>query len=53
MKHGASGGKLLGAGGTGFLLIYADKHESLKEHLGCKVLPFSIDREGAKIIFYE
>lgn len=53
VKHGASGGKLLGAGGTGFLLIYADKHESLKKHLGCKVLPFSIDREGTKIIFYE
>lgn len=53
VKHGASGGKLLGAGGTGFLLIYTDKHESLKKHLGCKVLPFSIDREGTKIIFYE
>ena len=53
MKHGASGGKLLGAGGTGFLLIYTDKHESLKKHLGCKALPFNIDREGTKIIFYE
>lgn len=53
IEHGASGGKLLGAGGTGFLLIYTDKHESMKKHLGCKVLPFNIDREGTKIIFYE
>lgn len=53
LEHGASGGKLLGAGGAGFLLIYTDKHESLKKYLGCKVLPFNIDREGTKIIFYE
>lgn len=52
-EHGASGGKLLGAGGAGFLLFYANNHESLKKHLGCKVLPFNIDREGTKIIFYE
>ena len=53
IEHGASGGKLLGAGGTGFLLVYTDKHGSLKKHLGCKTLPFNIDREGTKIIFYE
>ena len=53
MEHGASGGKLLGAGGAGFLLIYKNKNVSLKKHLGCKVLPFNIDREGTKIIFYE
>lgn len=53
MKYGAIGGKLLGAGGTGFLLIYSEDHENLKKHLGCKVLPFSIDREGTKVIFYE
>ncbi len=53
IEHGASGGKLLGAGGTGFLLICTDKHGSLKEHLGCRALPFNIDREGTKIIYYE
>lgn len=53
IEHGASGGKLLGAGGTGFLLVYTDKHGSLKKYLGCKTLPFNIDREGTKIIFYE
>lgn len=53
MKCGAAGGKLLGAGGTGFLLIYSEDHKALGKHLGCKALPFSIDREGAKVIFYE
>ena len=53
LQHGASGGKLLGAGGTGFFLIYSVDHETLKRVLRCKVLPFKIDREGTKIIFYE
>jgi D-glycero-alpha-D-manno-heptose-7-phosphate kinase len=53
MEHGASGGKLLGAGGAGFLLIYTNKNESLGKHLGCKALPFNIDREGTRIIFHE
>lgn len=53
IKYGATGGKLLGAGGTGFLLIYANGHNHLQRHLGSKVLPFGIDREGTKIIFYE
>ena len=53
MRYGATGGKLLGAGGTGFLLIYSENHETLKKHLGCRILPFNIDREGSKIIFYE
>ena len=53
IKYGASGGKLLGAGGTGFLLLYAEDHDILKEQMNCKVLPFLIDREGTKVIFYE
>lgn len=53
MESGANGGKLLGAGGTGFLLLYSEDHQTLREHLGCRVLPFNIDREGTKIIFYE
>ncbi len=53
IKHGATGGKLLGAGGTGFLLIYSEDHEVLRQHLGNSVLPFNIDREGTKILFYE
>lgn len=53
IKGGAKGGKLLGAGGTGFLLLYSEDHNNLKKHLRCRELPFSIDREGTKIIFYE
>lgn len=53
IEAGANGGKLLGAGGTGFLLLYAKDHNNLRKHLGCRALPFGIDREGTKIIFYE
>jgi len=53
IRYGAMGGKLLGAGGTGFLLIYSDDHSNLQKQLGCRVLPFNIDRDGTKIIFYE
>lgn len=53
LTHGARGGKLLGAGGTGFLLIdYCDRNE-LGAHMGCRTLPFAMDREGTKILFYE
>jgi len=52
-KYGAKGGKLLGAGGTGFLLVCHDDHEILRQRLGLRTLPVSIDREGTKIIFYE
>ena len=53
MKYGALGGKLLGAGRAGFLLVYSEDHETLRKQLGCKVLPFNIDKEGTKIIFYD
>lgn len=53
LKNGASGGKLLGAGGNGFLLLYSEDHTELTKSMGCKVLPFKIDREGTKIIYYE
>lgn len=53
IKHGVGGGKLLGAGGGGFFLIYADNQDSLKEKMGHKVLPFNIDRDGSKVIFSE
>ncbi|OPY89499.1 MAG: D-glycero-alpha-D-manno-heptose 7-phosphate kinase [Syntrophaceae bacterium PtaU1.Bin231] len=53
LANGAKGGKLLGAGGAGFLLLFAPDHRKLKKALGLRVLPFRIDREGTKIIFYE
>lgn len=53
LQNGARGGKLLGAGAAGFLLLHAPEHRKLKKTLGLRVLPFRIDREGTKIIFYE
>lgn len=53
--EGAYGGKLLGAGGGGFLMIQApkDRHEAITQALSdlrAVELPFS--KEGARIIFY-
>jgi len=54
MKAGAQGGKLLGAGGGGFLMVMAhkEKHEAIREALGRpRELPFEIDRRGSRVIF--
>jgi D-glycero-alpha-D-manno-heptose-7-phosphate kinase len=53
-KAGAQGGKLLGAGGGGFLLLIArpEKHAAIREALGDpQELPFRVDRRGSRIIF--
>jgi D-glycero-alpha-D-manno-heptose-7-phosphate kinase len=51
---GAMGGKLLGAGGGGFLLLFAppDCHEQIRTALDHpRELEFGIDRLGSRIIF--
>ncbi len=51
---GAIGGKLLGAGGGGFLLLYADrnKHDAIRKALkGLIELDFDYEPEGSKIIY--
>ncbi len=53
-KAGAQGGKLLGAGGGGFLYLVGppDRHDAIREALGNpKELPFEFDRRGSRIIF--
>jgi len=53
-KAGAIGGKISGAGGGGFLLLYcpANKQENVRRVLsGLQELPFSIERDGTKVIF--
>lgn len=53
-KAGAMGGKLLGAGGGGFLLLFAppERHEKIREALDRpRELEFRIDRLGSRIIF--
>lgn len=52
--NGAMGGKLLGAGGGGFLLVMAppERHEAIRAALGRpRELPFRIDRRGSRVIF--
>lgn len=53
-KLGAQGGKLLGAGGGGFLLLVAPKerHNMIREALGIpRELTLDIDRRGGRVIF--
>jgi len=53
-KAGAQGGKLLGAGGGGFLLLIApqEKHQAIRDALGNpREIPFEVDRRGSRIIF--
>jgi predicted kinase related to galactokinase and mevalonate kinase len=56
IKAGAIGGKLLGAGGGGFLLFYVplNKQDAVKEALsGLLYVPFRFENEGTKVIFYQ
>jgi D-glycero-alpha-D-manno-heptose-7-phosphate kinase len=53
LRAGALGGKLLGAGGGGFLLFYCEPH--LQDRVRAELkeldeLPFSFDPEGSKVI---
>ena len=53
-KAGAQAGKLLGAGGGGFLLLFAppETHERIREALDRpRELAFAIDRLGSRVIF--
>jgi D-glycero-alpha-D-manno-heptose-7-phosphate kinase len=55
LAAGALGGKLAGAGGGGFLLLYCPlaAQEAVRARLNGTVreLPFRFDRDGSKIIF--
>lgn len=54
-KSGAIGGKLLGAGGGGFLLLYAqpDKQESVKKALSDLLyVPFRFEEGGTRVMYY-
>ena len=51
---GALGGKLLGAGGGGFMLLYVPKEtraQFLRQFDSYKVVPFRFENEGTKIIY--
>jgi D-glycero-alpha-D-manno-heptose-7-phosphate kinase len=54
LKAGALGGKITGAGGGGFLLLYCpyDKRESIRSALNSlQELPFQLEQDGSKVIF--
>jgi D-glycero-alpha-D-manno-heptose-7-phosphate kinase len=53
---GAYGGKLLGAGGGGFLLIFAapEAQDAIKQRLNYLLeIPFRFDSSGSQVIFYD
>jgi len=55
LKSGALGGKLLGAGGGGFILFYArpEQQKRLKKKLSRLLnVPFRFDSLGSQIIYY-
>lgn len=55
MNAGALGGKLLGAGGGGFLLFYVplEKQSDVKNALKDQMyVPFKFENDGTKVIYY-
>lgn len=55
IKSGAVGGKLLGAGGGGFLLFYCEKEKQpllIKALEKLMVVPFNFETGGARVLYY-
>lgn len=55
LEHGATAGKITGAGGGGFLLLYCHEHAQDKvtqvlEDRGLKRMNFRFDQEGATVV---
>ncbi len=53
-SNGAIGGKLVGAGGGGFLMFYAEDHRRLRAAMakaGLEEVRFRFDFEGTKVLF--
>ena len=53
MRHGALGGKLIGAGGGGFLMFYAGDKTKLRHAMrekGLQEVRFRFDFEGTKVV---
>jgi len=56
LDAGALGGKICGAGGGGFMLLYAEpqNHQRIRESLSdYQEMPFKFEQEGSKIIYHE
>jgi D-glycero-alpha-D-manno-heptose-7-phosphate kinase len=56
LKAGAIGGKILGAGGGGFLLLFAkpEDHSHIRQALNELVhVPFEFENSGSKVVMYQ
>lgn len=56
LANGAVGGKVLGAGGGGFMLFFVNPHNRNKVRRALKTLlhvPFKFDNTGSQIIYYK
>lgn len=56
MNAGALGGKLLGAGGGGFILLYVEKEKQDQVRNALRDLlyiPFEFENDGSRIIYYQ
>lgn len=56
MRAGAIGGKILGAGGGGFMLLFAkpEKHAAIRERLKELVhVSFNFDDSGSRVVLYQ
>lgn len=55
IQSGALGGKLLGAGGGGFLLFYCDedRQAAVEQAVGLPMVDFCISARGSRVIFSE
>jgi D-glycero-alpha-D-manno-heptose-7-phosphate kinase len=56
LRHGATGGKLLGAGGGGFVLLFVppENQEAVRQGLdGLLQVPVEFESDGSRIIFYD
>lgn len=56
LRAGAIGGKLIGAGGGGFMLLFVPREyqDKVRERLGTLIhVPFRFDSSGTEIIFFD
>jgi D-glycero-alpha-D-manno-heptose-7-phosphate kinase len=53
MNAGAEGGKLIGAGGGGFLMFFAEpsKHGAIKKAVGLQEMKFDFETLGSRVIY--
>lgn len=53
MRNGALGGKLVGAGGGGFLLFYTHNVYQLTKAIELPHIPFKFEFEGSKVLLHD